>query len=70
MGAKKTIVQLERIDNGMIADFEVAHAERLLHLINSGWRLPKNSQYEYIDDAIRIKRNKKEDKGKREKGND
>lgn len=43
-------------------EFQVSHAERLLDMgpiVNGGWALPANSNYEYTDlNGLRLKSNK------------
>lgn len=52
-------------------EFEVDHAERLLGMINNGgWHLPKDSKFEFGEDGIRFKANKKENSGAGKEGND
>ena len=63
MNAKITTVTL--VANGVTQDFEMSHAERLLRMPNNGgWELPANSNYEFIDNGIRRRGNKKKDNGK------
>lgn len=33
-------------------EFEVGHAENILKMKDSGWALPKDSEYEYKDGTI------------------
>ena len=62
MNAKTTFVTL--VANGVERDFDFDHAERLLRMPrNGGWKLPENSKFEFVNDALRSKRNKKEDSG-------
>ena len=70
MTAKTTNVILECEALGQ-REFEVSHAERLLGMVNNGgWRLPKDSKFEFVDNGLRLRRNTKEDSGKRQEGND
>lgn len=63
MNAKTTTVTL--VANGVTQDFEFAHAERLLKMPkNGGWKLPEDSKYEFIDNGLQRRGNKKEDCGK------
>lgn len=63
MNAKTTTVTL--VANGVTRDFEITHAERLLRMPrNGGWALPKNSNYEFVDNGLRRRGNKKKDNGK------
>ena len=63
MNAKTTTVTL--VANGVTREFEFSHAERLLRMPrNGGWELPKNSNYEFVDDGLRRRGNKKKDNGK------
>lgn len=63
MNAKTTTVTL--VANGVTRQFEISHAERLLRMPNNGgWELPANSNYEFIDNGIRRRGNKKKDNGK------
>lgn len=69
--AKITEVKLICPEAGREEMFEVSHAERLLRRKrNGGWRLPDDSKFEFIDNGIRHKRDKKEDSGAEKEGND
>lgn len=57
MNAKTTTVTLA-VGN-VTKDFEFTHAERLLKITKAGWHLPDNSKYEFVENAIRIKQDKK-----------
>lgn len=63
MNAKTTTVTL--VANGVTQDFEFAHAERILRMPkNGGWKLPEDSKFEFIDNGLQRRGNKKEDCGK------
>ena len=63
MNAKTTSVTL--VANGVAGEFEFSHAERLLRMPNNGgWHLPENSKYEFVDNGLQRRRDKKEDSGK------
>ena len=63
MNAKTTTVTL--VANGVTREFEFSHAERLLRMPrNGGWELPENSNYEFLDNGLRRRGNKKKDIGK------
>lgn len=49
---KSPTVTLVVPKNGMVREFELKHAERLLDLgeLNGGWELPANSEYEYSEE--------------------
>lgn len=53
MHAKKTMVVLQCGE--ATREFEIAHAERLLRLTKAGWHIPEGSQFEFVEDAIRVK---------------
>jgi hypothetical protein len=55
--AKVTRVALATVAEGAIREFDIDHAERILQITNSGWQLPKDSDFEYIDGTIN-RRNK------------
>lgn len=57
MGAKRTTIILSA--DGITREFEFSHAERLLRMPNSGWRLPETSKYEFVGNAIRHRQHKK-----------
>ena len=57
MSAKQTFVTLSA--DGVTREFEFSHAERILKMPNSGWRLPDDSQFEFVDHAIRRKQIKR-----------
>lgn len=59
MKAKTTIVTLAIGDKTQ--DFEFTHAERLLRLTKAGWHIPEQSKYEFVDNAIRVKQDRKRD---------
>ncbi len=42
-----TFVTLIALPAGIQQSFSIDHAERLLRMPNSGWALPKDSDYEY-----------------------
>lgn len=63
MNAKTTTVTL--CANGVTLEFEISHAERLLNMPNNGgWHLPENSKFEYVNNGLRRRQDKKEDCGK------
>ncbi len=63
MNAKTTPVTL--VANGVCRAFDLEHAERLLRMPhNGGWQLPANSQYEWVDNGLRYRKDKKRDSGK------
>ena len=57
MSAKQTFVTLSA--DGVTREFEFSHAERILKMPNSGWRLPDESQFEFVENAIRRKQIKR-----------
>ena len=60
MAAKVTLVTL--VANGVTREFEFEHAERLLQMPkNGGWTLPEDSKFEFEDNALRRKQDKKRD---------
>ena len=50
--AKTTNVSLVREYDGQAVEFEVTHAENILKMKSSGWKLPEDSEYEYKDGSI------------------
>lgn len=63
MGAKTTTVTL--VANDVTREFEFSHAERLLRMPNNGgWHLPENSNFEFVDYALRCRKDKKGNNGK------
>ena len=44
---RSTSVTLVALPAGIQQSFSIDHAERLLRMPNSGWELPKDSDYEY-----------------------
>ena len=63
MNAKITMVTLEA--DGVTRDFEITHAERLLAMPNNGgWKLPGDSKYEFVNDGLQFRKDKKGDNGK------
>ena len=57
--AKVTKVALATVNEGAIQEFDIDHAERILRMKNSGWQLPKDSEYEYKDGTISRRNQKK-----------
>ena len=57
--AKVTKVALATENEGAIREFEIDHAERILAIPRSGWVLPKNSEFEYVDGTINRRDKKK-----------
>ena len=55
--AKVTRLALATVAEGAIREFDIDHAEHILQIPNSGWQIPKDSDFEYIDGAIN-RRNK------------
>ena len=65
------IVVLEVKEHNMEKPFSIEHAERLLRMDkNGGWELPKDSPYEFKDNAIRIKRDKRNNQEPKEQRSD
>lgn len=60
MKAKTTTVTL--IAGGTAREFEYSHAERLLRMRRSGWDLPSDSKFEFVNNALRRKSNQRGDK--------
>ena len=57
--AKVTKVALATVNEGAIREFDIDHAERILRMKNSGWQLPKNSEFELINGTISRRNQKK-----------
>jgi hypothetical protein len=71
MNGKVTKVALECPTLNVTVEYEISHAERLLRMQNNGgWRLPEKSTFEFVDNGIRRKGNKKADNGTTETGDD
>jgi hypothetical protein len=63
MNAKTTTVTL--MANDVTREFEISHAERLLRMPNNGgWYLPENSKFEFVNNGLRRRQDKKKDCGK------
>lgn len=62
MRAKTTTVTL--VAGSVTRDFELSHAERILRLKGSAWSLPENSEFEFVNNALRYRADKKGDSGK------
>lgn len=63
MNAKTTTVTLEA--GVIVKDFEISHAERILRRPNNGgWHLPENSKWEFKNNGLQRRGDKKEDSGK------
>ena len=57
--AKVTMVTLETYSGEASEKFEVEVAERILRMRDSGWQLPKDSEYEYVNGTINRRDKKK-----------
>mgnify|MGYP003559576858 FL=1 len=57
--AKVTKVTLATINEGAEQQFDIDHAERILAIPNCGWRLPKDSDFEYTNGTINRRDKKK-----------
>ena len=63
MNAKTTKVTL--MANDVTREFEISHAERLLRMPNNGgWELPENSKFEFVNNGLQRRQDKKENSGK------
>ena len=63
MNAKTTTVTL--VVGNVTREFEFSHAERLLRIKNNGgWELPANSKFEFVDYALRRRKDQKGNRGK------
>lgn len=63
MNAKTTTVTL--VANGVTREFEYSHAERVLSMPrNGGWCLPKDSKFEFVNNGLRRRADKKGNHGK------
>lgn len=61
MNAKTTAVTL--VANGVTREFEYSHAERLLRMPRSGWELPEKSKFEFVENGLRRRQDKKGNRG-------
>lgn len=68
--AKFTNVELETLDSSRRQTFEINHAERILRIRESGWRLPSDSNYYLDDNGIGYKESKRGSKASKETPND
>lgn len=57
MAAKKTTVLLVS-DAGGEREFTFEHAERLLRMPQSGWRVSEKTPYEFVENALHRRGNK------------
>lgn len=57
MAAKKTLVLLVSV-SGTEREFSFEHAERLLRMPRSGWKLAEKSPYEFSENALHRRANK------------
>ena len=57
-----TKVTLATVSEGATREFDIDHAERILAIPNSGWTLPKDSDYELTSDGTINRRDKKKGK--------
>ena len=56
--AKVTKVTLATINEGAEQQFDIDHAERILAIPNSGWKL-QDKEFEYVDGTINRRDKKK-----------
>lgn len=69
--AKETKVVLVCPKHNITREFEASHAERILKMKNNGgWQLPEKTNFEFDENGLRYKRNKKADSGAPEQGSD
>lgn len=54
-----TRVTLATVSGGERVQFDIDHAERILAIKNSGWELPKDSDFEYVNGIISRRDKKK-----------
>lgn len=59
MAAKQTKVVLRA--GAIEREFSFSHAERLLRMPRSGWEIPEESKFEFVDNGIQRRRNKAKD---------
>jgi len=57
--AKVTRVALATVAEGARQEFDIDHAERILKIPNSGWQLPKDSDFEFTDGTINRRNSRK-----------
>lgn len=51
--------------NDVTREFEISHAERLLRMPNNGgWHLPENSKFEFVNNGLQRRQDKKGNSGK------
>jgi hypothetical protein len=63
--AKETLIGLLCEATGEVTDFEVAHAERILNMKDSGWLLPEDSAFMRNEDGTITRRGKKAGNGEK-----
>lgn len=57
--AKQTFVELYSPELCMLYSFEIGHATRILRDANASWVLPENSKYEFADNELKLRTNKR-----------
>lgn len=55
------LVQLKVKDSKDVREFEKAHAIKLLRIKNSMFELPSDSKFEFIDNELKRRKNKRAD---------
>lgn len=59
---RKPVKKVRLEADGISQEFEVSHAERILDMgpaLNGGWRVPKDSEYEYTEEyGLKLKSDK------------
>lgn len=53
------MIKLKALDTNLVQSFEIGHAEQILRLPNSQWVIADNEKYEYKDNAIIRRADKK-----------
>lgn len=56
---KETIIELYAPTLNSTRRFEIGHATRILQNTYGGWILPENSRYEFVNNELKIRTNKR-----------
>ena len=67
---KVTMIEMYAPTLNSTRRFEIGHATRILQYINSGWELPENSKFEFVNNELKLKPDKRNtDKPSKNVGN-
>jgi hypothetical protein len=57
--SKVTMVELYAPTLNSTRRFEIGHATRILQYTKGGWELPENSKFEFVNNELKLRSNKR-----------